>query len=76
VLAACAPRPKNVPCGNGGDCTKIDARYSYCLESRCVECVSSSSCGEGRSCTDGVCVCSSDVGCPGQQCAEGACKPR
>lgn len=76
MVAGCAPSPKNVPCSNGGECTKVDARFNYCLQSRCVECISSSSCGEGRLCTDGTCTCESDVGCPGQRCEEGVCRPK
>lgn len=76
MMAGCAPSPKNVPCSNGGDCAKVDAHFNYCLEARCVECISSSSCGEGRSCTDGACTCDSDVGCPGQRCEEGVCRPK
>ena len=76
AMAGCAPSPRNVSCANDGQCEKIDARFHYCLETRCVECVGSASCGEGRACTDGACSCSSDVGCPGQRCDEGVCRPR
>jgi peptidoglycan-associated lipoprotein len=74
--AACAPRPKNVPCGNDGDCEKAGEDLRYCLESRCVECVGNSSC-EGGKCIDGQCViaCVNDRGCPrGQACTGGTCE--
>ena len=55
AMVGCAPSPRNVPCSNDGECQKVAERFHYCLETRCVECVGSASCGEGRTCTDGAC---------------------
>jgi hypothetical protein len=75
--ASCAPAPRNVPCSNGGQCEEASKDFHYCLQSRCVECVSSSSCGERGSCIDGECrvSCQEDRGCPQRQvCREGTCE--
>jgi hypothetical protein len=71
----CTPEPKNVSCSNDGECRKHDERLNYCLESRCVECVGSASCGPGSSCDNGACVqCINNEGCPsGSACVEGTC---
>ncbi|MEO7328371.1 MAG: hypothetical protein ABI193_07325 [Minicystis sp.] len=75
LLAGCAPDPKSVRCGNGGDCEKMSSRFHYCLQSRCVECVGDPECGEGRACLDGACGCTADRSCgAGQRCEAGACK--
>lgn len=75
--AGCAPSPRDVSCSNDGQCEAVGARYHYCLESRCVECLGSASCGEGRTCEDGACRCSDDSGCgKGEACRQGECKPR
>ena len=75
LIAGCAPSPKSVRCSNGGECEKVDARFHYCLQSRCVECVGDSECGTGRACSDGACVCTDNHGCGmGQTCADGTCK--
>lgn len=47
LVAGCAPSPKSVRCSNGGDCAKVDARFHYCLQARCVECVGDAECGSG-----------------------------
>jgi hypothetical protein len=73
----CTPEPRSVPCSNDGDCRKVDdAHFNYCLESRCVECVGTTSCPLGKSCDDGACVqCVNDQGCPGgNRCVDGACE--
>jgi hypothetical protein len=53
---ACAPQPRSVRCSNGGECKERDAKFEYCLEGRCVECVANGSCGMNRTCADGACV--------------------
>lgn len=76
LAAGCAPEPRNTPCSNAGDCEKAGPGYQYCLQSRCVECVSSSSCGEGNTCVDGACEihCHDDRGCRnGGRCKDGLC---
>jgi hypothetical protein len=55
MACGCAPTPKNTPCSNGGDCERIDPRFHYCLQHRCVECIADSSCGERGACVDGAC---------------------
>lgn len=55
LIAGCDTRPKSVPCSNAGDCDAAGDRFRYCLESRCVECLGDSSCGDGNRCIDGLC---------------------
>jgi len=55
ALAGCAPEPRNVSCSNDGQCSALGEDFRYCLESRCVACVGSASCGPNRSCVDGAC---------------------
>ena len=55
VSASCAPEPQTVSCSNDAICQK-SARFHYCLESRCVECVGDASCGAGKACIDGRCA--------------------
>ncbi len=79
VSPACTPEPRNVPCSNDGQCRGVSDELRYCLESRCVECVSSSSCGSSNSCVDGMCVihCKDERDCrTGEACQEGFCKRR
>jgi hypothetical protein len=74
---SCAPVPRNVPCENDGQCQTASEEFHYCLQSRCVECVSSSSCGDHGSCIDGECRvrCKDDRGCPQRQvCREETCQ--
>ncbi|MEZ4298333.1 MAG: hypothetical protein R3B70_25495 [Polyangiaceae bacterium] len=76
--AACAPSPKNTPCSNDGECAAADDAFRYCLQSRCVECVGSSSC-EGGKCVDGACEipCKNDGSCPkGRVCKSDMCELR
>jgi hypothetical protein len=51
----CTPAPKNTPCSNNGDCEALGEGYSYCLQSRCVRCISASMCKSGELCIDGEC---------------------
>ena len=55
-LVGCAPEPRTVRCSNGGECKEHDAKYEYCLQGRCVECVARGSCGMNRICSDGMCL--------------------
>jgi len=76
IAAACAPSPKSVPCSNTGDCETVNAAFKYCLQNRCVECVSDSSCGTGNACDDGICerACRDGRDCSdGQACSQGRC---
>jgi hypothetical protein len=54
--SACAPRPRSTPCSNDGQCRELGGDFEYCLESRCVQCVGSASCGAGALCQNGECV--------------------
>jgi hypothetical protein len=54
VALTCAPSPRNVPCSNLGDCRKIDERFGFCGQGKCVECVGRGSC-DGHDCVEGVC---------------------
>ncbi len=77
VAVSCAPSPKNVPCTNGGECQKIDPKYAYCLEARCVECVGDASCPDKSVCKDGSCraSCTADKDCPYDgKCSGGFCE--
>jgi hypothetical protein len=76
LLVGCATQPRNVPCANDGQCEKESPQFRYCLESRCVECVGSSTCGPKGSCVDGRCMisCGSDRDCPrGSTCQDSTC---
>jgi hypothetical protein len=52
----CAPDPRTVRCSNGGECKEHHAKYEYCLQGRCVDCIARGSCGTNRICSDGICV--------------------
>jgi len=73
--SGCAPEPHSAACTNDAVCEQLGEGFHYCLESRCVECVGNASCGEGRVCADGACVCTSDRGCKqGERCVDSECK--
>lgn len=75
IVAACVPSPKDVPCSNQGDCQKVDPKYGYCVDNRCVECLDDTGCGND-SCVDGRCMhkCVDGRQCPGHQvCSNGYC---
>lgn len=55
LTPGCAPQPRNVPCSNDAQCAETNEDFRYCLQSRCVECVSSSGCGAGSLCDSGEC---------------------
>lgn len=80
ILAAtgltCAPSPKYVACTDDASCQSADPRYSYCLQKRCVECVTNSGCGMDGRCMEGTCErrCRSQAGCgDGETCEGGFC---
>lgn len=76
AMSGCTQGPKSVPCSNAGDCSKVDAKYQYCLEGRCVECIGDASCPNRSLCKDGSCrqECKDGRDCPGDmQCASGFC---
>jgi hypothetical protein len=71
----CSTGPKYAPCSNDGDCK--EARYPYCMQSRCVECVSRASCN-GGACNAGLCeiACRTASDClHGDACSSGKCTP-
>jgi hypothetical protein len=74
----CAPTPRSVPCSNDRQCAELSDDFNYCLQSRCVECISSESCGDGNTCIDGQCFaeCTDNRACPDDHvCMEGVCAP-
>jgi Cys-rich repeat protein len=54
ALTQCAPDPRTVHCSNDTSC-KERGDYNYCVNGRCVECVTNSACGAGRRCSVGTC---------------------
>jgi hypothetical protein len=79
ALLGCTPAPRHVACANDGECRSAGEEFNYCLESRCVECVGSASCGEGNVCADGRCVrrCQDGRDCPEATfCIDGRCGAR
>src|SRR5262249_29491319 len=79
VLGLSGAPGRSAPCSNGGDCQKIDTKYGYCLQGRCVECISNSGCGDGNTCVAGVCdrACEDGRDCAGDLvCENHRCRPR
>lgn len=56
ALSQCAPGPRYVSCENDTQCHEEGDKFHYCQMSRCVECVTSSSCGSHMICKDGACA--------------------
>lgn len=76
AVVGCDLQPKSVPCSNAGDCQAVSQRFGYCAQSRCVECLEDSGCGDGNRCKAGMCErrCKSEKDCPrGEACHEGIC---
>lgn len=76
-VPGCAPGPRNVPCSNAGDCEAAGDDFRYCVNARCVECLDDASCGDGNTCTDGVCErhCRDERDCRrGQRCNNRMCE--
>jgi hypothetical protein len=72
----CAPAPKYVACSDDASCQTVDPNYSYCLQKRCVECVTNSGCGMDNRCVEGVCErrCKDRRDCrDGESCTDGLC---
>lgn len=72
----CNTHPKATPCSNAGDCAAAGAKFAYCTESHCVECLGDSSCGDGNLCVEGLCQrhCRDGRDCPsGDACTNGMC---
>ena len=79
VFSGCGAGARYTRCTNAGDCPAPAGQAAYCLQSRCVECVGSSSCGEGNLCIDGKCGrrCNDAADCPaGHSCDDGTCLER
>ncbi|HEY2407477.1 MAG TPA: hypothetical protein VGI10_15810 [Polyangiaceae bacterium] len=51
----CGPA-RDAHCSNDGECEALGGDFKYCLESRCVECVTSAACGAHRYCHQGACT--------------------
>jgi len=51
----CAPA-QAPSCGNDRECESLGASFHYCLNARCVECVTSAACGANRRCEQGACI--------------------
>lgn len=56
AASACSSEPRFQRCSNGGECERIDPKYAFCLQGRCVECIGRGSCGAHKSCEEGACV--------------------
>ncbi|HVK65162.1 MAG TPA: hypothetical protein VM694_11845 [Polyangium sp.] len=75
---ACVPAPKSVPCSNQSHCEGKNAAFQYCLDNRCVECMSDASCGLGNTCVAGLCErsckdgrdCLDGYGCTSDHCTQ------
>jgi hypothetical protein len=75
----CAASPRTVPCSNHADCTAVDSSYGYCLERRCVQCISDAGCSFPGKCVDGTCEkpCNDGRECDdNQSCHDGKCVNR
>lgn len=55
-VCGCVPQPKSVACMTDGECTARGEGFTYCVESKCVKCLSDAMCKSGASCVDGVCA--------------------
>jgi hypothetical protein len=54
VLTQCAGA-EGAACRNDGACRERGGKFRYCYRSKCVECVSSASCGYDFMCVRGEC---------------------
>jgi hypothetical protein len=54
--ANCAPAARSANCSNDGECSDADSGRAYCVQSRCVECVTNAACGDHKRCAAGSCV--------------------
>lgn len=52
----CSSGPQSPACSNDHECEAYGGSFHYCLNSRCVECVTNAACGNGHRCVDGACV--------------------
>jgi hypothetical protein len=46
---------RSSPCSNDRECETLGGDFHYCLNARCVECVTSAGCGSGHRCVEGAC---------------------
>lgn len=54
-VQACTPDPRSQACTTDDVCREALGKSAYCVKSRCVECVTSATCGERKHCVSGVC---------------------
>ncbi len=76
-MTGCDLTPKTTPCSNAGECEAVNPRFSYCVQSHCVECLEDSGCGDGNLCKSGMCErhCKTGRDCPtGDACSDGLCR--
>ncbi len=52
----CGTPAKTALCSNDGECEARGDGLKFCLERRCVKCLSSSSCESNKICANGACV--------------------
>ncbi|WP_437589041.1 hypothetical protein [Sorangium sp. So ce1000] len=79
AAAGCAPEPRSVACADDSECQRPDKGLAYCINSRGVECVSSSLCSAEDRCIGGRCAprCRDTRDCRSDQlCREGTCEAR
>ena len=43
-------------CANDGDCQALGGDFNYCVEARCLQCVTNAACGPHHYCHKGACV--------------------
>jgi hypothetical protein len=54
--SGCTSGPRSANCTNDGQCADSDEGRAYCVNSRCVECVTNAACGPHKRCAAGSCV--------------------
>lgn len=56
LATQCFADPKHQACRIDGDCPDAEHGRAYCVQNRCVECVTRASCGPHLTCVKGACV--------------------
>jgi hypothetical protein len=56
LTTQCFPDAKRQACRIDADCPDAERGRAYCVQSRCVECITRASCGPHMTCVKGECV--------------------